>query len=283
MADVHEMASGQHAGGNDEPVVALLEATWQSIGDLIDELDEGAWKAPTALPGWTVQDCVSHVIGTELSLMGEPAPVVPIDHLPYVTTDFQRFVEVWVEARRARAGAEIAAEYHSVIARRLAALRSMTPEAFAEPSWSPIGEVPYREFMMVRVFDSWMHEQDIRRALGRPGHLIGPVVDAALERFRAALGYIVGKKAAAPDGSTVVIKTTGDNERVFPIVVEGRARIADEEPAEPTVGITLPFTTFIALGGGRVDLDTAVAAGGVEINGDVELGRTVLANLAFTP
>ncbi|MCX7621378.1 MAG: maleylpyruvate isomerase family mycothiol-dependent enzyme [Acidimicrobiales bacterium] len=267
----------------DEPVVTLLDLAWRSIADLIAEFDESAWKTPTALPGWSVQDCVAHIIGTELSLMGEPAPDVPLDHLSHVSSDFQRFIEVWVEARRHLPGTEIAAEYHEVIARRLAMLRSMTPEAFEKPGWSPIGEVPYREFMQVRVFDSWMHEQDMRRALDRPGHLTGPVVDASIDRFRAAIGYLVGKKAAAPDGSSVVLRTTGENEVVLPVVVQGRARLTETAPSSPTVTITLPFTTLIALGGGRWDLTQAMAAGGVEMTGDADLGQVVLSNLAFTP
>ncbi len=139
--------------------------------------------------------------------------------------------------------------------------------------------MPYREFMMVRVFDSWMHEQDMRRALGRPGHLTGPVVDASLERFRAALGFIVGKKAAAPQGAAGVIATTGDNEQV----VDGRATLVADPPPSPTVRIVLPFETFIALGGGRWNLEDALGAGGAELSGDEELGRRVLANMAFTP
>ncbi len=137
----HSVATGDDRGHDDrdhdesdqEPVVALLDDAWRSIGDLIDCFDDRDWSTLTALPGWTVKDCVSHLIGTELSLMGEPAPAVSVDHLPHVTTDFQKIVEVWVEARRGQPGPAIAAEYHEVIPRRLAELRAMPP-AFAEPS-----------------------------------------------------------------------------------------------------------------------------------------------------
>ena len=161
----------------------------------------------------------------------------------------------------------------------------MTEEEWSTPGWSPIGEVPYRDFMRVRVFDSWMHEQDVRRALDRPGHLDGPVVDCALERFEVALGAIVGKRAAAPDGSSVVFRTAGGADRVFPVVVEGRARLVDpaDAPDSPTVRIDLPFETFVALGGGRWDLAEAEAAGGLTVTGDEELGRAVLSKMGFTP
>ncbi|MEZ5141615.1 MAG: maleylpyruvate isomerase family mycothiol-dependent enzyme [Acidimicrobiales bacterium] len=198
---------------------------------------------------------------------------------------FQQMMEVWVEAMRGETGAAVVAAFDDATARRVASLRAMTPEQLDEVGWSPIGEVPYREFMVVRLFDCWMHEQDIRRAVGRPGNLSGPVVDRSLDRFRAALGFVVGKKAGAHDGSSVVIITTGETELVLPVVVDGRARLVDpsDAPDEPTVTITLPFTTFVALGGGRWSAAEANEAGGVVIEGDTDLGDRVLANLGFTP
>jgi uncharacterized protein (TIGR03083 family) len=267
----------------DEPVVDRLAEEWASLDALCDDLTEDEWKTPTDLPGWTVQDCLSHVIGVERMLLGDPQPDVDVSHLSYLTDPFARSLETWVEQRRSRAGAEVLAEFREQIPRRLTHLRAMTTEDFDRPGFSPIGEVPYREFMAVRVFDCWMHEQDIRRALDRPGHLTGPVVDVALVRFKAALGYVIGKKAAAPEGSSVVLHTTGGPEVTFPVIVEGRARLVDAAPPEPTVRITLPFETLVALGGGRWDRTQAHAAGGIAIEGDRELGERVLDSLAFTP
>lgn len=267
----------------DEPVVDRLAEVWASLDTLCDDLTEVEWKTPTALPGWTVQDCLSHVVGVERMLLGDPQPAVDVSHLTYVKDPFAEAMEAWVEQRRSRSGAEVLAEFREQIPRRLEHLRAMTTEDFDRPGFSPIGEVPYRDFMGVRVFDCWMHEQDIRLALDRPGHLTGPVVDVALVRFRAALGYVIGKKAGAPEGSSVVLVTTGGPAVSFPVVVEGRARLVDSAPAEPTVRITLPFETFVALGGGRWDAERARAAGGVTIEGDQALGERVLASLAFTP
>lgn len=266
-----------------EPVVDRLAEEWASIDALCDGFTEAEWQTPTALPGWTVKDCVSHVVGVERMLMGDPQPSVDVSHLPHLRDAFAASLETWVEERRCRPGAEVLAEFREQIPRRLEHLRAMTTEEFARPSLSPIGEVPYRDFMAVRLFDCWMHEQDIRRALERPGHLTGPVVDVALERFRAALGYVVGKRAGAPEGSSVVFVTTGGPGITFPVVVDGRARLVEQPPDDPTVRITLPFETFVALGGGRWDTEQARAAGGVTIEGDIPLGERVLASLAFTP
>lgn len=269
-----------------EPIVDLLAEEWAALSAFGAELDEDQWKMPTALPGWTVQDCLAHIVGTERSLLGDPAPQHDVSHLPHVRNDFGAIMEVWVEEYRPSTGAEVLAAFDEVIPRRLAQLRAMTDEEFSVPGWSPIGEVPYRQFMQVRLFDSWMHEQDMRRALGLAGHETGAVVDTALQRFPAALGMIVGKRAGAGDGQSVVFRVQGDPERVYPVVViEGRAKVADpaDTPADPTATITLPFATFVALGGGRWDRTEAEAAGGLVIDGDASLAARVLDNLAFTP
>ena len=55
--------------------------------------------------------------------------------------------EAWVEARRRVPGNEVLAEFVETTDRRLDALRAMPPERFDVVGWSPVGEVPYREFM----------------------------------------------------------------------------------------------------------------------------------------
>ena len=62
---------------------------------------------------------------------------------------------------------------------------------------TPAGPDTYGRFMRVRIFDCWMHEQDIRRAVGRPGHVEGPAVDRVpLFAVRVRDGWIeIGPEA----------------------------------------------------------------------------------------
>jgi len=268
-----------------EPVVQLLEQEWAEITALTETLSADEWSLPTALPGWSVKDNVTHIIGTESMLLGEPIPDVPVAHLAHVRDDFAAIGETWIEERRPRSVDEVKAEFASVTARRLAALQAMSSDELDVVGWSPLGEVPYRTFMGVRVFDCWMHEQDIRRAIQRPGHLDGPVVDKALERFEGALPFVVGKKAGVPTGSSVVFDVRGATARTYPVVVDGRAALVApaDAPASPTVTISLPLETFVALGGGRWTRDEAMATGDIEISGDESLGSKVLDCFGFTP
>ena len=153
---------------------------WQSISELAESFSDEDWKTVTECPGWTVQDQVVHIIGIERTLLGDPTPEVDLpSDLPHVKNDVGAMNEAWIESRRGHSGAEVLAEFREVTAERLRRVSAMSDDELGAPTPSPVGEVPYRDFLAVRVFDSWIHEQDIRRALGRPGGWDTPAMPRA--------------------------------------------------------------------------------------------------------
>jgi uncharacterized protein (TIGR03083 family) len=185
--------------------------------------------------------------------------------------------EVGVEARRRLPGREVLAELREVAAARSGQLRALTAEDLAREVTTPAGPGTMADMLTLRVMDTWSHEQDIRRALGRPGHIAGPAVDEAVGYWAQYLPFVVGKRAGAPDGATVVIEV-GDGHRSAIEVVDGRARAAASLDGEPTVTLTMPTPTFAALVGGRTD-----APEDVTITGDEDLGRRVVAGFGVLP
>jgi len=265
-----------------EPVIDLLATEWAAIDALCADLSDAQWDVESACPGWTVRDLVSHMIGTERMLAGDAAPAAPSALGAHVANPIGAANEAWVDERRGRPGAEVLEEFRDVTASRLDQLRAMSDDDFDRVGFTPEGEGPYRTFMEIRLFDCWVHEQDIRLALGRPGHLGGPIADRSIRKIGAAAGYVVGKKSGAPEGSTVVFDVHGPTSLVVPVVVEGRARVLDDVPPDPTVTLHLDTATYVALGCGRWDAERASSHGDVRIDGDAELGSIVLDNLAFT-
>jgi len=259
-----------------EPVLDALAEVWGSMADACDGIPVDWWDRPTDCPGWTVRDQVSHVIGIERTLLGDAAPVASGPVPAHVKNAIGEMNEAWVAARRSWPGPEVLAELRAVTARRLDQLAGFGPEQFDRVGWSPIGEVPYRDFMAVRAFDSWVHEQDVRRALDRPGGRGGAGEAITLDRVDGFLGYVVGKKVGAPDGTTVVWDVTGPLPRRTAVAVAGgRARPADP-PDHPTVALAADAGTYWRLGCGRLDGEAAVADGAVQISGDADLGRRVV-------
>jgi uncharacterized protein (TIGR03083 family) len=156
----------------------------------------------------------------------------------------------------------------------------MGEEEFSAPANTPIGPADYRRFMQIRVFDCWVHEQDVRDAIGRPGHEDGPVVEQSVDEIVRALGFIVGKKAAAPAGSSVTFELTGPVVRTVHVAVDGRAGVVDRLPGPATATVALGSRLFTRLACGRVD--PAQKLGEVHLAGDIDLGRRVVTSLPFT-
>jgi len=272
---------------NQEPVVDLLEEEWQALDDLYSGLTPDEWETPTELPGWTVRDLLSHVIGTERMLLGEKPPEVELADSAHLKNPIGRTNELWVQERRDRDGATVLDEFRSVTAERLRDLRAKTPDDFDADSFTPRGPGTYREFMEIRVMDCWMHEQDARRVLARPGHLGGPVVERSLDECERALGFVVAKKAGAPGGTGVLFDVAGAAPRQIAVAVtqtpEGktRASVVDSLSEEPDVRLGFDTESFVALCGGRWDAAKSVAEGRVTVDGNDALADAILDNIAF--
>jgi hypothetical protein len=271
--------------------VALLRGEFAAIAALCSSLTKDDWDLPTCLPGWTVRDVLSHVIGTEATLCGEPTPEADVSHLRHMRNPIAESNERWVESMRTWSGPELLARYDDVTRRRLTALDAMTQDDFDAPSWTPAGpDETYGRFMRIRHFDCFMHEHDIRFfmhehdirfACGAPTRDAAGDLGSALDEVATGIGYIVGRRAALPDGTTVRIDLSGPAARTYLVEVEGRASLVDALDGPATVGIELPGMLFLRLTGGRDD-GRRGPGGVVTYSGDRPLGEHLVANLAFT-
>jgi uncharacterized protein (TIGR03083 family) len=189
--------------------------------------------------------------------------------------------EVWVEAWRDRAGSDVLREFRAVTRERLAALRAPDTD-FGADSWTPVGPGTVRDLLPFRVFDSWVHEQDMRRALGRLPGEDDAVGEMAFDRITAVLPMIVGKRVAPPEGTVVVFDVTGPIRRTLAIGVEGgRAKVLDAAPDAPAAVLRTDSDTIVRLGTGRGDPGAILAGGAVELIGDSELGAGVAKSMNF--
>ncbi len=266
---------------DDRAHVDRLEEVWASTARLGDSLTEAEWKAPTECPGWSVQDNLAHVIGIESVILGRPEPDVSPPTGDHVKNEMGRSNEVWVEAYRDRSGVEVLDEFRVVTAERLAALRAPDMD-FGADSWTPVGPGEVRDMLGFRMFDAWMHEQDMRRAVGKPGGWDGEAARASLDRMADVMPMVVGKRVKPADGTTIVFELVGPAGRDIAVGMEnGRAQMLDAAPGTPTVRIRLSGETFVRLGAGRGDAEVILGSGTVEITGEAELGFTITRSMNF--
>jgi uncharacterized protein (TIGR03083 family) len=224
---------------------------------------------------------IVHVFGTEAMLLGRsPSIQVDADAVEHVRNPIGQANESWIASYVDHDPSSLIEEFRSLTSERLAVLESMSPEEWNEVGFTPAGQAPYARFMQIRVFDCWMHEQDIRYAIRMPGHESGLTVEVTLDEMAIAMGYVVGKKAGAAAGTSVTFDLTGATSRQIHVQVGERASLVRTLAGPPTTTLTMPVISFSRIAGGRLDAPEHVEH--CSISGDDELGRRVLDNLAYT-
>jgi uncharacterized protein (TIGR03083 family) len=137
--------------------------------------------------------------------------------------------------------------------------------------------------MNLRVMDCWVHEQDMRRALHRPGHLDGPAVAVAIDRLVASFAFVVGKRVAPPDGTTVVLDMAGPSGRTLAVEMRNGRAEASEPAVTPTARLDMDAETYACLVCGRWTGQQALDEERVRVSGDAAMADAILANLATIP
>lgn len=263
--------------------IDALAACFATLSELGSHLSEDQWKSPTDLPGWTVQDNLSHLVAIERTLEGLPGTTHRAPSVDYVKNPIGEMNENEIDSRRHLSGAEVLAEWNDITSRRLHTLRSADDSYFDAPAMTPTGPGTVADFLNIRVLDCWVHEQDMRRAIGVPGHLSGPAAELTIDRLIRTIPIVVGKRAGTPEGESVVIDIVPDpvlggvRRHIVCTVDQGRAHVVETEPASVRAGMSLDTDTFVVLATGRRTFDDV--AGRITLTDDQDHARRVLGQL----
>jgi len=265
-------------------LVEAFAQTTQAVIDLGHDCGLQDLAQPTECPGWTVHDQISHVVGVESWLEGHKDPRVDMPDYEHIRNDLGKKVEYAVEVRRGRTGDEVVAELENVLAQRLSTLRDpmlMDSSVIA----GPFGPDLAATVLLLRTFDVWVHEQDIRSALGRPGNLDSPAASVVVSMVMLQLPRLIAKGAGLEPGHVVVIDVNGPIVARQGVRVEmdeqgrprGHAMPADRQPDGATT-ISLSTEAFTRRAAGRRSVsDTAYS-----VVGDEAIARRVLEALVVT-
>ncbi|MGW9499166.1 maleylpyruvate isomerase family mycothiol-dependent enzyme [Streptomyces prasinus] len=266
-----------------QPYADAWNHSVEAISELVQPLVEADWNRRTPCPGWSVRDVVSHVIGLDCEMLGDPRPIhaLPRD-LFHVTDDHQRYMEIQVDVRRHHTAPEMTSELEYTIIRRNRQLRNDTREP-GRTVRGPLGsELTLEESMRRHAFDVWVHEQDLRAALGRPGNLDSPGAHVARDVLLSELPRVVAEDAQAPRSSAVVIDVHGPVEflRTVRVDIQGRGTLETSPALGPAVSLALDWETYVRLACGRVTPDAV--SDRVKTDGDPDLAAAILRHFAVT-
>ncbi len=265
-----------------EQLLDLINVWWLAVGDFIDlleGLDEADWSATTDLPGWDVHAIASHIahLETRMATGAEAAAIVGApDH---VRSPFGLFMEAGVVARRDATPAELLEEIRTSTTLRHDRLLADPPlDGSVRPEILPPGvDWDLTTLLGNRPIDVWMHEQDVRRAVGRPGNLDTAPADHAIRSLARSLPFVVAKRAEAAPGTSVAFDVDG---QVFGVKVDHSGRAAAGDVGDsPDLKLEMTRDVFaIAVGGRR-----PVTVEDVTCDGHRELAARILGRMAVTP
>ena len=195
-------------------------------------LTDEQWRTPSRCDGWTVQDVIAHLAGTngywQLSmaagLAGEPTRVL-VAFDPKATP--AAMVSTMQELTPAETYAQLVAG-HEELYRFVAGLDDEGWSTLAE---SPSGHAPISVLAHHALWDAWIHERDVLLPLGlvpieEPDEILASL------RYIAALGPAFWL-AHTPDARGTLVLEVSDPDARIVVSVDGVVRVHEgDEPGD---------------------------------------------------
>jgi uncharacterized protein (TIGR03083 family) len=247
---------------------------------LLRGLDPGDWQRSTVCPGWRVHDVVAHVVHDYIRKLSgtrdrHPAPgPSPDEDLPgFLHRVNQEFVDV---AQRwsprvlidllAHLGPQLDDLWASLNLDRTGEAVSWAVPGVPAPVWLDVAR-EYTEY--------WVHQQQVRDAVGRPGADDEPLATAVTDTFVRAVPHALRDYPADP-GTWLDIQVTGPGHGTWTIERRNAAWAVDRGPpmlpAAALVEVSSECLWRVATRGITVETAREQAA----ISGDQTLGSAVL-------
>ena len=151
-------------------VVSGLFAEYEAFAELISRLSPEEWRAPTRCERWQVRDVAGHVVGTAVDVSSRAVG--------------SRTPEEQARALRDERPAELADRLRAAADRVRPFFTALSEEAWGGPS--PAADRSLGNGVLTLLYDTFVHADDIRTALGRPADR-GTGLEASLHWIREEL------------------------------------------------------------------------------------------------
>lgn len=261
----------------------LVTTWWRAVDDftgLLETVPAEQWATPTDLPGWDVHAVAAHTAHLEGLLAGGAHEDVEVGDAPHARGAMGRFTEQGVLARRGLSPDEVINQIRESATARHTALLADPPTDPDAPAPGVFGALGWSTRLLLRnrPLDVWMHEQDVRRAIGRPGGMDSDAAAHTASYLLESMPFVLAKRVGAPVGTSVVVEVAGHDPVGVVVGEDGRGALVDP-PASPDATLRMDRESFVLLAGGRRRPD----AEAVRTEGDSALVDRVLACMAVTP
>ena len=283
------MKPGDHAELTPMQPIFLLDRFFRLHAELISllrALKPGDWSRPTACALWSVKDIAAHLLDSSIRRLsfgrdGLPStPDTPISGYSDLVRYLNRLNAEWVTATR-RLSPQVlidlldftAGQVHDFFRTLDPHTPALFPVAWAgedvSPNWFDIG----REYT-----ERWLHQQQIREAVGAPGLTGREWLHPTLDVFVRALPFTY-RLVEAPPGRSIRLEIRGDAGGVWTLVRGARGwDLFNGSSSTADTVVSLDQETAWKLFSKGLDQDAARKQ--VRIQGERPLGEPVLGSLA---
>lgn len=198
--------------------VELFPELHHHLITLLKSLSFEEWQQPTVCAPWTVKDLAAHLLDTDmrrLSFQRDRLPSLPPDRPLNSYEDIVAFINRLNQSRveaAARISPPVLIQMLELVSPQVSAFfQTLDPYAPARVPVAWAGDkISPNWFDLAREFtEKWLHQQQIRDALGRPGlnerRYLYPVLDTFLRGLPHAY-----RDATAVDGTSLTVTITGE-------------------------------------------------------------------------
>ncbi len=210
-----------------EPVhtVDLFPIERRQLIGLLESLSESEWALPTVCDGWSVKDVALHVLGDDVGVLsrkrdGHSSATKQLDSWEELVAFLNEWNERWVEAAR-RISAPLLIELLRHTADDLHQYFTSLdldetggPVSWAGPEPAPVWLDVAREYT-----ERWLHQQQMRNAVKRPGAKEPALFAPVLATFVRALPQTY-RDVDAPEGTHVKLTIAGESGGEWSVVRE---------------------------------------------------------------
>ena len=267
-----------------EWIAEAFAETRDSLEACLDALTPEDFLRETPCPGWRVRDIVAHLVGLDREFRGEPAPDVDVTTVAHVKNERGARNERDVVALRNVDVATLLTMFHNESVRAATTLRALSDEEWVATAPLVSSLTPTHRVAETRVFDSWVHLQDIRDATLQPQDDHGVAEEMVLNRYEASMPYVFGKIVQPPEGTTARLVITGHFARTVNLrIIEGRAQALETTPGDVDVEIVTPAALFWRRCAGRIGASAFLLSSATSIRGSLALAQHWAEAMAVTP
>jgi uncharacterized protein (TIGR03083 family) len=267
-------------------LIELFPPLHRELMTLLHGLQPEQWARPTACAGWSVQDIVAHLLDTCLRRLSfgrdrkTASPGRTIAGYSDLVGYLNELNAEWVAAMRRlspRLLTDLTDWAGPALHRYLASLDPHATASFGvawagedqSPNWFDIG----REYT-----ERWLHQQQIREAVGAPGLTARRWLYPALDIFVRALPFSYRAVRADPQ-KTVELRIGGEAGGSWTLAPATNGwQLYVGSPTEPTALVSLDQGTAWKLFSKGLSSDRARRE--ISITGDAALGEPILKTLA---